>query len=100
MMADILPEDESQSRQGAKSACKDSAKRITQSLLDHVSAIAEACGAAAVFVYVDALEGGRLLLASEIQPRAYYLTKTLKEQEQQEARGAKFIRVPNVPLTV
>jgi len=32
-------------------------------------------------------------------PKAYYLTKTVAEEEEQEARGTNFIRVPNVPLT-
>ena len=72
--------------------------RITRSLLGHVNAIAETCGAAAVFVYVDALEGGTLPLDEEIRPKAYYLTKTPAEEEEQQARGTKFIRVPNVPL--
>lgn len=76
-----------------------SAARITRSLLGHVNAIAEACGAAAVFVYVDALEGQTLPLDEEIGPKAYYLTKTVAEEEEQEARGTNFIRVPNVPLT-
>jgi DNA integrity scanning protein DisA with diadenylate cyclase activity len=77
---------------------QDSAARITRSLLGHVNAIAEACGASAVFVYVDALEGGTLPLDDEIGPKVYYLTKTAAEEAQQEARGTHFIRVPNVPL--
>ena len=47
-----------------------SAARITRSLLGHVNAIAEACGAVAVFVYVDALEGQALPLDEEIGPKA------------------------------
>jgi len=87
-----LPERAVAMRQG-------SAARITRSLLGHVNAIAEDCGAAAVFVYVDALEGQTLPLDEEIGPKAYYLTKTVAEEEEQEARGTNFIRVPNVPLT-
>jgi DNA integrity scanning protein DisA with diadenylate cyclase activity len=44
-------------------------------------------------------KGGTLPLNEEIQPKAYYLTKTPAEEEEQQARGTKFIRVPNVPLT-
>lgn len=76
-----------------------SADRITRSLVAHASAIAESCGATAVFVYVDALEGGTLPLDAEIQPKVFYLTKTVAEEEAQEHRGTKFIRVPGVPLT-
>jgi diadenylate cyclase len=88
-----------ESQEGAAMARRDSAARITRSLLGHVNAIAEACGAAAMFVYVDALEGGTLSLDEDIRPRAYYLTKTAAEEAQQEARDTNFIRVPNVPLT-
>jgi hypothetical protein len=88
-----------ESPEGPATVRRDSAARITRSLLGHVNAIAEACGAAAVFVYVDALEEKTLPLDKEIGPKAYYLTKTVAEEEQQEARGTNFIRVPNVPLT-
>ena len=76
-----------------------SAGRITHTLLRQINSIAEGCGATAVFVYVDALDDEALPLDEDIRPKAYYLTKTLAEDKGQEARGTKFIRVPNVPLT-
>jgi len=34
-----------------------SAQTITDSLLEHIGGIAQSCGATAIFVYVDALNG-------------------------------------------
>ncbi len=73
--------------------------RITNALITHLSNIAEACGATAVFVYADALEGEPLELPPELEERVYYVSKTTAEQEEQQERGTRFIRVPNVNLT-
>ena len=75
------------------------AERITDVLISRVKDIAEACGAAAVFVYVDALEGEELPFSGELRQRVFYVTKTPAEDRDQEQRGTQFIHVPNVPLT-
>jgi len=76
-----------------------SANRITESLIRHVPAIAAGCRASAIFVYLDALHGETLPMPEDLKRRVVYVTKTAAEQQAQEARGADFIRVPNVPLT-
>jgi len=72
---------------------------ITQSLLEHVGAIAESCRAAAIFVYADALGVEGLLIGPELQPKVHYVTKTVDEDEAQKALGRRVLRVPDVLLT-
>jgi len=76
-----------------------SAQTITDSLLEHVGGIAKSCGATAVFVYVDALEGKPLSLTDNLQPKLYYVTKTTEEESVQQDQKAQYLKVPNVPLT-
>lgn len=73
--------------------------RITSALVNNVERIAEACDAAAVFVYADALDGHELPLPAALKEKVIYVSKTRFEQEAQEERGTRFIRVPNVSLT-
>ena len=76
-----------------------SAETVTCSLLRHVGEIAEECGATAIFVYFDALDDQPLTLPEPIRQKVCYLTKTTAEEQIQQDRGARFLRVPNVPLT-
>lgn len=73
--------------------------RITQSLLAHVAEIVEECGAAALFVHVDALAGMPLELPEHLRERVFYVAKTIDEDREQEARHVRHIRVPNVALS-
>jgi len=82
----------------AKAAAR-SAHGITKTLLEHVGGIAESCGAAAIFVYVDALNENLLPLPDSLRPKTYYVTKTLAEDKSQQERDTRFLRVPGVPLT-
>jgi len=75
------------------------AEKISQVLIRYVQPIADECGAAAVFVYVDALRGTTLPLDERLTQRVFYVTKTAAEQREQQARGTHFIHVPDVPLT-
>ncbi len=68
-------------------------------MIEHVSKIVEASGATAVFVYADALTDELWPLPRELQEKAIYVSKTTAEQREQEQRGARFLRVPNVALT-
>lgn len=74
-------------------------ERLTAALINHVEGIAQECDATAIFVYADALEGEELHLPPELQEKVYYISKTAAEQQEQQERGKKFLRVPNVKLT-
>jgi len=76
-----------------------SARTITDSLLEHIAGITQSCGAAAIFVYVDALDGRPISLPENLKQKVYYVTKTIEEDKLQENRNTRFLRVPNVPLT-
>ncbi len=93
------PEQARAAQDGGRKAAQLSAQGITSALLDHVGAIAESCGAEAIFVYVDALAGGPLAVPEPLKSKVYYVTRTVEEGRAQEGRGTKFLRVPNVPLT-
>jgi len=56
-----------------------SARTITDSLLEHIAGIAQSCGAAAIFVYVDALDGKPISLPENLKQKVYYVTKTIEE---------------------
>jgi len=76
-----------------------SAQIITNSLLEHVGGIAQSCGAAAIFVYVDALADNPLSVPENLKPRVFYVTKTVEEDHAQQSQNARYLRVPNVCLT-
>lgn len=75
------------------------ADKTTQSIITRVGGIAADCGASAIFVYADALSGERLPLPESWRDSVYYVSRTQLEQEAQEERGQRYIRVPNVFLT-
>jgi diadenylate cyclase len=72
---------------------------ITRSLVAHVGSIVASCGARAVLVYADALEEEGLSLLEGSRCEVICVTKTPRQEKQQEAKGTRFIRVPDVPLS-
>jgi diadenylate cyclase len=68
---------------------------ITRSLVTHVGSIVASCGARAVIVYADALKEDVLSLLEGFGCKVFCVTKT----PQQEEKGTRFIRVPDVPLS-
>jgi DNA integrity scanning protein DisA with diadenylate cyclase activity len=72
---------------------------ITSSLVRHVSDIVRSCDAAALFVYVDALEGHRLALDPSLKTKVYCITKTAPDETCAPDVCAQCLRVPDVPLT-
>jgi diadenylate cyclase len=74
-------------------------RSITGTMLEHLGSIAGSCGATAVFVYVDELNGNPLPVSGPSEPTLYYVTKAPAEDRIPEEHGARFLRVPNVPLT-
>lgn len=73
-------------------------QRITSALLDHLQAVVEACGATAVFIYVDALECEELSLPESLREKVFYVTRASADPQQHEEHG-RVIRVPKVNLT-
>ncbi|OHB79705.1 MAG: hypothetical protein A2Z25_03140 [Planctomycetes bacterium RBG_16_55_9] len=75
---------------------------VTGTMLEHLGSIAGACGAAAVFVYVDELNGNPLPVAAPSEPTLYYVTKASTEDKVPTIPingTGRFLRIPNVPLT-
>jgi diadenylate cyclase len=76
-----------------------SGRSITSTMLEHLGSIAGSCGASAVFIYVDELNGNPLPVAAPEEPTLYYVTKASPEEETIEQPGARFLRIPDVPMT-
>jgi diadenylate cyclase len=76
-----------------------SARTITQGLLKHVAGIVKSCGATALFVYVDALEGPELDLESLLGAKVFCVTKEPAKEKKCRAGSLRCLRVPDVPLT-
>ncbi|MBW3596301.1 MAG: diadenylate cyclase [Planctomycetes bacterium] len=74
-------------------------RRICRALVENLKAVVESSGAAAIFVYADALAGEQLPLPAELREKVIYIAKTQAEQRELEERGARFLRVPNVALS-
>lgn len=72
---------------------------ITKSLLVQVGSIVASCGAKAVLVYADALEGDGISLLKKFRGEVIVVTKTPQQKRAQEEKGSRFIQVPNVPLS-
>lgn len=72
---------------------------ITQTLLEHIVPIAESCGAKAIFVCIDALDGNPVPVGERSGPKVFYVTRTVAEDRSKPDDGARFLRVPNVPFT-
>jgi diadenylate cyclase len=78
---------------------KNSAWVITQSLLKHVPDLVESCQAAALFVYVDALEDPSELSFPSMHAKVFYVTKTPATDKPAHQEEFQYLRVPDVPLT-
>jgi len=76
-----------------------SAQNTTETFLQHIAPIAESCGAAAIFVCIDVLDGHRLPRVTSARPRVFYVTRTAVEDADKPDSEARFLRVPNVPFT-
>jgi diadenylate cyclase len=74
-------------------------RRIRDALLASVPQVAHGCGATAVLVYADALDGHDVPVPPELEPRLYYITKTRRQDEQQEEQCHRTLRVPKVTLS-
>ena len=78
---------------------RSSARSITQSLLKHVPDLVESCQAAALFVYVDALEDPSELSFPSLHAKVFYVTKTPAKEKSPRHEEIQYLRVPDVPLT-
>ena len=78
-----------------------SARVITRGLLEHVAGIVKSCGATALFVYVDALEGPELELEllSSVDAKVFCVTKESRTEPNCGPDCLRCLRVPSVPLT-
>ena len=72
---------------------------ITQSLVANVGSIVDSCGARAVLVYADALDEDGLSLLEGFRCEVICVTTTTRQERQHEARGTRFVHVPDVPLS-
>ncbi len=76
-----------------------SAGIITDSLIKHVTDIVKSCEAAALFVYVDALEGQPMAFDPSLKAKVYCVTKTAPRAVCPVDACSQCLRVPDVPLT-
>jgi len=68
-------------------------------LLQHVAGIVKSCGATALFVYVDALEGPELEFAPLPDAKVFCVTKEPVREDKAREGCLRCLRVPDVPLT-
>ncbi len=72
---------------------------IAAALLSHATSLAQECGAAAVFLYSDALPSADWEPPGELKARLLLVTRKAKQQQALEEQGYRAIRVPSVRLT-
>jgi DNA integrity scanning protein DisA with diadenylate cyclase activity len=84
---------------GERELDADSARAITSSLLQHVPGIVESCGATALFIYVDAMEGELPSLDLPVKAKIFRVTKSPADDKTARPEGVQYLRIPNVPLT-
>jgi DNA integrity scanning protein DisA with diadenylate cyclase activity len=77
----------------------DSALIISTTLLQHVPNIVEACGATALFVYVDAMDEGLVNVDLAVKAKVFCVTRTAAPPRESPFGSLQCLRVPNVPLT-
>ncbi|MDX1564902.1 MAG: diadenylate cyclase [Phycisphaeraceae bacterium] len=95
----MKPADDNISRRKGLASETAASSAITHALLRHVGDIVRDSGAAAVFVYADALQGQTLDLSEDLQQITYYITKTSAEDSSKQKQKRNHLRVPNVSLT-
>jgi DNA integrity scanning protein DisA with diadenylate cyclase activity len=88
-----------QSSADSSDSQKVSAQLITNTLLQHLPSIVEACGAVALFIYVDAMDDEAVCLDLPVKARVFCVTKAPAAETEARLGGVKCLRVPNVPLT-
>ncbi|MBM4027465.1 MAG: hypothetical protein FJ280_18975 [Planctomycetes bacterium] len=76
-----------------------SANTITHSLLRHVPGIVESCGAAALFVYVDAIDEEAPDLGLSVKAKVFCVTKAAPDGRESRVGALQCLRIPNVPMT-
>jgi len=77
-----------------------SARVITNALVRQIPDIVEACGAVALFIYVDAMDDEAVSLDLPVKARVLYVTKApVAEIEARLGGDVKCLRIPNVRLT-
>jgi len=91
--------DETEKTVPASEPVNTSACNTTETLLQHIAPIAESCGAAAIFVCIDVLDGHPPPLVTPANSKVFYVTRTILEDGEKPDDGAQFLRVPNVPFT-
>ena len=100
-MAEQAKDNHARSEDGrASQGGNGSSEVITHGLLKHVAGIVESCGATALFVYVDALQGRELELAASLKAKVFCVTKeSVQGDKAPRAVCEHCLRVPDVPLT-
>lgn len=73
--------------------------RTSECLLDVAGGVAQSCGATGLFVPANAARGRRLPFPDEPCPRLIYIFHGEQEPVVHGRRHARWIRVPDVPLT-
>jgi DNA integrity scanning protein DisA with diadenylate cyclase activity len=76
-----------------------SASRITRTMLEHAGEIADACQAAAVFVYADVVQGAEVEFPEGFPAKVYRVTSRPDDQNVEAVPNSRVLRVPDVPLT-
>lgn len=99
MIQEVANRAESHSSRTLSEAERDSAQPITESLLQHVPSIVETCGAAALFVYIDAMDDRALSFDLSVKARVFCVTRAPLAEAEARLGGVLCLRVPNVPLT-
>jgi diadenylate cyclase len=77
----------------------DAAAVITDGLLRYVPGIVESCGATALFLYVDAVDGEMLDLSLAGKVRIFCVTASSARERQTRQGEIPCVHIPNVPLT-
>lgn len=96
-MSEVLHENRKKGVKTDAQAGNDSAGAITKGLLEHVPGIVESCGATALFVYVDALDGSKLDLDVSLKAKMFCVTK--KHTGETCFGCGQYLHVPDVPMT-
>jgi diadenylate cyclase len=78
---------------------EDSAKVITLGVLKQVPDFVQSCQATALFIYVDALDDQTDLNLPPMDVKVFYITKSPGRRPGRSGEEARYLRVPNVPLT-
>ncbi|OHB67968.1 MAG: hypothetical protein A2Y77_08450 [Planctomycetes bacterium RBG_13_62_9] len=93
------PLDQDQLDQEQTEQARDSGRAIASALLKHVAGIVESCGAAALFLYVDAMSEEVSGLDLLVKAKIFCVTGASPKEVGPQLGAVQCLRVPNVPLT-